>query len=130
MGYKDILQDLTTLREQDIYSLSLFLLYKLSDINKYSIISELPYILERESMLKFCKYYGGRTIKVPTTEELMDTMKVLMLFQYYHIEKCEWVDSLVKSGFDKKDYRKAQTKLRTFIKTLREYNMFGEIDYE
>lgn len=74
------------LDEEDFYSASMFLLYNLNNIKEYSVISELPYILPKKDLLKFCTYFGGMTIKVPTVSEIYDTFKLILLYQYYEVE--------------------------------------------
>ena len=54
----------------DVYSLMLFAMFKLRDIPEYASLSEMVYILDKDSLLKLCEYFGGLTIKIPTIEEL------------------------------------------------------------
>ena len=82
-----IKDDISKLSENDIYSMGLFTLYSLTEIPDYRVLSELPYILDKKSLLKVCKYYGGTTIKIPTVEELETVMRVLLLYQRVNIEK-------------------------------------------
>ena len=62
--------DITTLKDIDIYSLSMFVLYKLTEIPEYSAISELPYVLDKDNMLRLCEYFGGRALTIPTADAL------------------------------------------------------------
>lgn len=75
------------LKQDDLYSLMLFALYKMKDDANYSTLSQLIYILDRESTLKLCEYYGGMTIKIPTIEELEILTYALLLYQLVDIEK-------------------------------------------
>lgn len=50
---------LNNLKEQDLYSLSLFCLYKLMGTNEYSSLSELAYILDKDNLLNLCEFFGG-----------------------------------------------------------------------
>ena len=75
-----MIKDLTTLKEPDLYSLSMFTLYKLVDIPEYSSISELSYILDKTNLLKLCEYFGGTTIKIPT---LNDGDIFILCFPFY-----------------------------------------------
>ena len=61
-----IKEELQKLHEPDIWSLLLFVLFKIKDIPEYSGISELAYILDRKNLLKLCEYFGGTTITMPT----------------------------------------------------------------
>lgn len=73
--------ELQKFKEADIYSLVLFTLFKIKDIPEYSTLSELVYILDKESLLKLCEYYGGLTIKIPTIEDLEGLIYSLVLYE-------------------------------------------------
>ena len=81
--------ELTTLKNQDVYSLLLFVLFKLKDLREYSTLSELIYILDKDGFLKLCEYFGGLTIKIPTIEELEKLVNVLLLYKYINIDNIE-----------------------------------------
>lgn len=122
--------DLHDLKEKDIYSLSMFTLYKLAALPKYSIISELPYLLDEANLLKLCKYFGGKTIKIPTIEELMLTMKTLILYQAFVVDGKTWVESLQGAGYQLGDSKKADRALHQFEALLAQYNVTTRDDYE
>lgn len=84
-----MLDGLNKLDNDDIYSLALFTLYKLTDDPKYSSVSELVYLLDKKSLFNLLDYYGGMTIKIPTRDELMNVINALIL--YYRL-KTEDVD--------------------------------------
>lgn len=94
-----IKDDISKLSENDIYSMGLFTLYSLTEIPDYRVLSELPYILDKKSLLKICKYYGGTTIKIPTVEELETVMRVLLLYQRVNIEKKSLESALKELGY-------------------------------
>lgn len=94
-----IKDDISKLSENDIYSMGLFTLYSLTEIPDYRVLSELPYILDKKSLLKVCKYYGGTTIKIPTVEELETVMRVLLLYQRVNIEKKSLESALKELGY-------------------------------
>ena len=73
--------ELENLTKSDIYSLIFFALYKCNESPEYSAISELAYILDKESLLKMCEYYGGLTIRIPTIDELERFLNALLVFQ-------------------------------------------------
>ena len=73
------------LREKDIYSLVLFAIYKISEDSKYSTLSQLIYVLEKESLFRLCEYFGGMTIKIPTIAELEDMIYALSIYQEHDI---------------------------------------------
>ena len=82
MGKTDFLK----LKEVDIWSLMLFVLYKTTDIQGMSTLGELAYILPKDSLLKLCEYYGGESIVIPTLKELENMMSAIML--YYNVDVC------------------------------------------
>jgi len=78
--------ELSKLKTMDIYSVMLFALFKMTNMPEYSTLSELAYILDKESFLKLCEYFGGLTIKIPTVDELESVVNALILYQYIDIE--------------------------------------------
>lgn len=81
-----IKEELLKLKDVDIYSLILFAMFKLRDIPEYSTLSELVYILDKDSLLKLCEYFGGLTIKIPTIEDIESMTYSLVLYQFVNIE--------------------------------------------
>lgn len=80
-------KDIKELRSDDFYSILLFALFKLSDDKDYSALSRLSYVLDKDNLLKLCKFFGGMTIKVPTLEELELVCNGLLLYQKADVEK-------------------------------------------
>lgn len=113
--------DLTLLKTNDIYSLSMFMLYRLVDDPEYAAISELPYILDKENMLALCEYFGGRTIKIPTIEELYSIMHTLLIYQYVHIDHKSFSEAVELAGYKNKDIRKIQKTYNKLSKVLDKY---------
>lgn len=85
---------LEQLSEKDIYSLVLFVLYKLRDDKEYSTLSELVYTLDRNSLFKFLSVFGGLTIKVPTIRELKLIVQGLLVYQLANIEEQDLTTAL------------------------------------
>ena len=81
-----IKEQLNSLSTSDIYSLMMFVLFKLKDVEEYSSLSQLSYILSQEDLLKLCEYYGGTTIRIPTIKELETVLDALLLYQSVNIE--------------------------------------------
>lgn len=112
----DIKNDLNKLKTEDIYSIMLFVLFKINETNEYSAISQLSYILDKESLLKLCEFYGGLTIKIPTISELELVYTALLMFQKVDIEKLsekEFLSSVQYVG-------KKQNKLISIYHELKE----------
>lgn len=89
-----IVEALNSLNKTDIYSLMLFTLYKLHDDPEYTTLTELIYLLDRDSLAKFFKMYEGMTIKVPKTREIRLILQALCLFQYVNLEKGTYEEGL------------------------------------
>ena len=83
---------LNTLKVSDIYSLMLFILYKVRDIPEYAVLSELCYLLDSTNMTRLLTYFSGKTITFPTEEEMAILTNALLLYQYVNIEG----DSLIE----------------------------------
>lgn len=115
-------KSLDTLKDVDIYSLSMFALYKLVDVKEYSVIGELPYILDKKNLLNLCEYFGGRTIKIPTVRELHSIMYLLLLYQYTKIDGMEYEDAVKLVGYDSSELRSVKTAYNKLCKVLDEYN--------
>lgn len=118
-----IKEELEKLHEPDIWSLLLFVLFKIKDVPEYSGISELAYILDRKNMLKLCEYFGGTTITIPTIEELETMVYGLLLYQYVNIEGISLDDALkliTRDSVDLKRVRRAYVNIR---ETLQDYNL-------
>lgn len=125
-----IKNDLSFLNSTDIYSLSMFTLYKLSQVPEYSAISELPYILDKDNMLKLCKYFGGRTIRIPTIEELYSLMNILLLYQYTNIEGKTYDEATALIGYETKDLRKVKTTYKKLCDILNKYTIKSKEKYD
>ena len=82
------------LTEEEHYVLNILLLSYLTNDESYKDIAELCFMFDEYSNFKkFIKYYGGRTIKIPTQEELRLALKHLLLFQYVKIDGADFEDS-------------------------------------
>ena len=118
-----IKEELQKLHEPDIWSLLLFVLFKIKDIPEYSGISELAYILDRKNLLKLCEYFGGTTITIPTIEELEILVYGLLLYQYINIEGIPEDDALVmisREGLSQKAVKNSYLKIK---ETLQNYDL-------
>lgn len=119
----DILENsLSCLNKDDTYSMMLMMLYASNDNPRYSTLSELAYILDHDSFIKFIKYYEGQTIEVPTLQQTIDSLRLLMLFQYYKVEKKEWHEAIRLSGFPDSESFSAKHKLDKFCNQLERYD--------
>lgn len=117
--------NLEGLEKEDIYSVATAFLYSLKGTPKYSVISELFYILDYSNFLKLIKYYGGTEIRIPTSEEINSLLKYLLLYQYHTVEELPWKESLVKSGIPIEESASARSKLMSLSKLLDVREMGG-----
>lgn len=118
-----IKNDIQTLKEQDIYSLMLFCLYKISSIPEYSSISELIYVLDKPNFLNLCEYFGGQTIKIPTINELYSLVYALLLYQYVQIDKIPYDEALQLIGHKSKELRAVKHNYKVLCDVMSNYNI-------
>lgn len=120
-------EELLSIKELDIYSLILFALFKLRSIPEYLTLSELVYILDKESLLKLCEYFGGLTLTIPTIQELESILYSLLLYQYVDINKMEYEDAVKLLGKNSSELRKIKADYIR-LKTVLENYSFGKDD--
>ena len=86
MSKNNIQSSLEALSSTDVYSLIMFALYKMKDITEYSTLSELVYLLDKDSLFNLLECFGGTTIRIPTVKELKVVVNALLLHQLVNIE--------------------------------------------
>ncbi len=116
-----IQRNLTTLKERDLYSLSLFCLYKLIGTDEYSSLSELVYVLDKENLLNLCEYFGGQTIYIPTPDELENLTYSLLLYHYVKLEHMNYDDAIDLIGHESKDLRAVKSNYLKLCEVLKNY---------
>lgn len=121
--------DLSSLKREDVFSVATALLYSLKDSSKYSTISELFYILDYDNFINLIKYFGGQEIRIPSSEEVAGTLKILLLYQYNKVENLEWSESLKKSGIKEEESLVARNQLRSLERIFQKYDI-GKRKYE
>lgn len=109
--------ELQKLKQVDIWSLMLFVLYNFQKIPEYSSISELCYVLDQKNLLKLCEYFGGQTIKIPTIDQLEQTLYSMLLYQYIDIENLDESDALSLLHINDKDKEK---QIKVFYNELKQ----------
>ena len=119
--------EILKLKQTDIYSLLLFVLFKLRDLPEYSTLSELSYVLDKDNLLKLCEYFGGLTIKIPTINELQSIVYSLTIYQYVNVEGKTFKEALDLIGRPK-DLELSQIKSDYFkiIGLMEEYSFKNE----
>lgn len=116
-----IKSELEKLKTDDVYSLMLFVLFKIRDIPEYSSLSELAYVLDKNNLLKLCEYFGGLTIKIPTTEELESLVYSLLLYQFIDIGGDEFDEAISKLKFKMTNPKKVREDYLKLREVLNQY---------
>ena len=110
------------LSEEEHYVLNILLLSYLTEDDSYKDVAALCFMFDDYSNFKkFVKYYVGKTIKVPTQDELKLSLKHLLLFQYVKIDGKDFDDSFKKLnlkdyGVDKENAKITIDKFYKYIK--------------
>ena len=116
-----IRNNIENLKQTDFYSLLLFSLFKMTDIPEYSSISQLAYVLDRENLLNLCEYFGGQTIKLPTTQELESLVYSLLLYQYVKIDRMDYEQALQLIGHESCELRQVKKQYQALCKIIDNY---------
>lgn len=72
--------------ESGIYYMSLALLYVLRNMDDYSDVSRLAFVLDRDNFDRLIDNCGGMTMKIPTREEVNYALKALMFYQMRYVD--------------------------------------------
>ena len=81
-----IKKSLNNLHLSDIYSLILFILFKVQEIPEYAVVSELCYLLDGANMTRLLTYFAGKTVTFPTEAEMATVTNALLMYQYINID--------------------------------------------
>jgi hypothetical protein len=116
--------NLDILESSDLYSLALFSLYKLSDSTKYAKLSELPYIIDKDSLFRFLKYYEGQTITIPDISELVNVTRMLVVYQELRVNGKTFREALTKAGikYDRDDIPQIKKKIMELDSIITTFN--------
>lgn len=117
-----IKNNIKNLKQTDYYSLILFALYKFNEIPEYSSLSQLAYVLDKDNLLNLCEYFGGQTIKIPTTHELETLIYSLLLYQYVKIDGIEYKKAIDLIGYESCDLRQVKKQYMELSKLLDKYS--------
>lgn len=125
-GKGNIIKALEQLDKKDIYSLILFALYRLKEIPEYSTLGELVYILDNENFIKLLNYYGGKTIRIPTVQELSSVLNALFVYERQQNSDLPLSDILKELGLDKTDKSTTIRALNIITELLEDYDFKRE----
>lgn len=115
--------ELKKLKEIDIWSLMLFVLYNFQKIPEYSTLSELAYIVDEKTLLKLCEYFGGQTITIPTIDQLEETIYAMLLYQYTDIEHIPFEEALLLLRVNKNQEKSIKNCYKTLKYVLSNYEI-------
>lgn len=90
---------LKNLKEDDVWTLIMYTIYKCTGIQEYSLLSELVYTLDKKNLLNLCAILGGTTIRIPTIDELNIFTEALAVFQTSEAENLSFHVAFRKNGF-------------------------------
>ena len=122
MPKSNIIKALEELNKEDIYSLILFVLYRLKDISEYSVLSELIYILDNESFSRFMSYFEGQTIKVPKIQDLKDIVNTLLFYERKNNTSLTDDEILYNLNIPKSEKEKINSTLNLISEIVKEYD--------
>jgi hypothetical protein len=81
-----IKKNLNALHLSDIYSLMLFILFKVQEVPEYAVLSELCYLLDGANMTRLLTYFAGKTVTFPSAKEMSILTNALLMYQYINID--------------------------------------------
>jgi len=116
--------NLNNLHLSDIYSLMLFIIYKIQDIPEYAVLSELCYLLDGNNLTRLLTYFAGKTITFPTEDEMATLTNALLLYQYINIDGETLVDAQAKlEDVTPKQMDKITELYLQILPIMRQYNI-------
>ncbi len=119
-----IKKNLNNLHLSDIYSLMLFILFKVQEVPAYALTSELCYLLDGANMTRLLTYFEGRTITIPTKEEFATVTNALLMYQYINIDGESFTAAQNKlQGLSKKEKDKVTELYLEILPIMRQYNI-------
>ncbi len=120
----NIKANLNSLHLSDIYSLMLFIIYKIQDIPEYAVLSELCYLLDGPNLTRLLTYFAGKTIKIPTEEEFAVLTNALLLYQYVSVEGKSLTEAQARlENTTAKQKEKATELYVQIIPIMKQYNI-------
>ena len=122
-----ITENLKKMKKTDLYSLVLFALYKMRDIPDYRVLSELVYILDRDSLLRLCEYFGGNEIRIPTLDDLEITLYCLLVYESVQSGK-SFETAIGELNLNNKTQKDVRDTYSDLADVLREYNFVPRDD--
>ena len=120
----NIKKNLNNLHLSDIYSLMLFILFKVQEIPEYAVTSELCYLLDGANMTRLLTYFAGRTVTFPTESEMTVVTNALLMYQYINIDGETFTTAQNKLGkLTKKEKDEVTDLYVKIIPIMKQYNI-------
>ncbi len=120
----NIKKNLNALHLSDIYSLMLFILYKVQEVPEYAVTSELCYLLDGANMTRLLTYFAGRTVTFPTESEMSIVTNALLMYQYINIDGETFTAALNKlDKLTKKEKDKVTELYVQLLPIMKQYNI-------
>lgn len=113
----EIKSKIKNLKENDLYSVLLYAIYKCTGDPDYSTLSELIYALNKDGLLNLCSIFGGCIIRVPTLTELKVFANALLIYSRME-EGVTFSEAFKETELDKElisDVSKAYLKIKETI---------------
>jgi len=106
--------------EMDMYYFALFVFSCMEPTFKTNCLAELTLILDKDNFFNLVNVFGGRTIKIPTKDELNKYLKVVGAYYYIHYEGVNMSTALAKVGASgDEDIEFAVRKMRNYVNTTK-----------
>lgn len=119
-----IKNNLNSLHLSDIYSLMLFIIYKVQDIPEYAVLSELCYLLDGNNLTRLLAYFAGKTITFPTEDDMATLTNALLMYQYINVDGETLVDAQAKlEDVTPKQMDKITELYLKILPIMRQYNI-------
>ena len=119
-----IKKNLNSLHLSDIYSLMLFILFKVQDIPEYAVTSELCYLLDGANMTRLLTYFAGKTVTFPTESDMTIVTNALLMYQYINIDGETFTSAQNKLGdLTKKEKDKVTELYVQLLPIMKQYNI-------
>ena len=115
-------ENINNLKQPDIYSFLLFVLYQLTGVNEYSSLSELVYVLDKKNFLNLCEFFGGQTITIPTVEEIENLTYAFLVYQYVNMEGLSFKEALDKIPSNDKNTSNIRSTYKAMCEALKDYS--------
>lgn len=120
----NIKKNLNSLHLSDIYSLMLFILFKVQDVPEYAVTSELCYLLDGANMTRLLTYFAGKTVTFPTEAEMAVVTNALLMYQYINIDGETFTAAQNKlEGLTKKEKDKVTELYVQLLPIMKQYNI-------